>query len=204
LKVINNITELTDLVEAIHSSRENKKTVVLIGGFARVGKTTLASGLSKRLTDKKIENQVICLDSWLISFDKRQPGSKVIERYHTKEMIKSLKDLIIGSEIFPPVFDSISRKQIKEKGNELVSFSSGVLIIEGTIALALKELFDLSSLKINIKINDCERIKRLIHFYKCVKELPSEEFKRLISDREKEEIPFIQEASRNADVIFSW
>lgn len=204
LKAINTITELTDLVISKHSFNENKKTVVLIGGFARVGKTTLASGLSKRLTDNKIENQVVCLDSWLVSFDKRQPGSKVIERYHSKEMIRSLKELIKGSTIYPPVFDPVSRKQIKEKGNEPVGFSSGVLIIEGTIALALKELLDLASLKINIKISDCERLRRLIHFYKSVKQLPSEEYKRLISDREKEEIPFIKEASRNADIIFSY
>jgi len=203
LKVINSITGITDLIESIHSSGKNKKTVILIGGFARAGKTTLASGLSKRLTDKKIENQVVSLDSWLVSFDKRRPGSKVIDRYHKEKMVKSLKELIHGLEIFPPLYDFVSRKQIKEKGNKSVKFGSGVLIIEGTIALAIKELFDFSVLKINIKISDCERFKRLIHFYKLIKQLPSEEYKRLISEREKEEIPFIQEASLNADVIYS-
>lgn len=202
MKVINSIDGLLDLVESIHSTNENKKTVILIGGFARGGKTTLASELSKNLSIKKIKNQVICLDSWLISLDERQPDSKVIERYHTKDMVKSLNELIKGSEIFPPVFDPISRKQIKEKGSEPLKFDTGVLVIEGTIVLALKELVDLASLKINITISDCKRYKRLVHFYKSVKRLTSEDYKRIIKDREKEEIPFIQEASRNADIIF--
>jgi hypothetical protein len=90
-----------------------------------------------------------------------------------------------------------------KKGTDPLKFNNGVLIIEGTIALALKELLNLASLKVNIMISDCTRYKRLVHFYKSVKQLPSEKYKRLILEREKEEIPFIFEASRNAEIIFS-
>lgn len=202
MKVINSKNELVDLVESIHSSNEDKKTVILIGGYARSGKTTIATALSKVFSNKGVKNRVVCLDSWLVSFDERQPNSKVIERYHTKDMVSSLKELINGEVIFPPVFDPVSRRQIKQQGSEPLKFDKGVLIIEGTIALALKELVDLTSLSINIKISDYKRYKRLIHFYKLVKQLPPEDYKQLIQIREKEEIPFIREASRNADVIF--
>lgn len=203
MKEIKTISELTELIESIHASNENKKTVVLIGGFARVGKTTLSSELSKNLTHKKIENKVVCLDSWLLSHNKRKAGSKVIERYQTKEMIEALRSIINGFEIFPPKFDPVTRMQIKVKGIDPVKFDMGILIIEGTIALSFNELNELASLKININISSCTRLKRLLYFYKSVKQLPREEYKQLISRREKEEIPFIREASKNADIVYT-
>ncbi len=204
MKVIDSVIELADLVVKIYTSNQEQKTIILIGGFARVGKSTLAKELHRKLENRNIKSQIITIDSWLVSFDKRKPDSKVIDRYHIENMISALKKLINGIEINPPLYDPVSRTQIAEVGPEQVSFKSGILIIEGVIALALTELVNLATLKIHIEITDCKRLKRLVDFYKTIKGLPAKEYKRLILEREKEEIPYIKKSSQNADVILSW
>ena len=203
MKVINSLNVLVDLIQRTHLSNSENKTIVLIGGVSRSGKSTLAKRLSIFFKTKMIECQIIELDSWLVSADQRKRNSKVIDRYHTKKIVNSMKDLMDGNVIFPPQYDSISRAQIAEIGSKSVSFKYGVLIIEGIIALALKELREIARLKIHTDISDFRRIKRLINFYKDVKALPNFEYKKLIKERELEEIPYIKKASDNADVIFA-
>lgn len=200
---INSVFELADLIEKDNSLNHQRKTIILIGGCARVGKSTLSKRLNQLLKDRNLMSQVISLDSWLISHDKRKPGSKVIDRYHTKNMISALMDLYNGNVIYPPLYDSITRIQLSEIGPKPVSFKSGVLIVEGVIVLALNELTKLASIKIHLDINNCKRLRRLIEFYKVTKKISANEYKQLIKAREKEEVPYIRSISQNADIIYS-
>ncbi len=202
LKIINSVNELADIVEQTYFLNQQNKTIILIGGYARVGKSTLANKLNQKLKLKSIESQVIALDSWLVSYNKRKPGSKVIDRYHIKNIANSLVDLIDGKVIYPPFYDTVARIQILVNGPDPVSFKSGVLIIEGVIALAISELIERANLKINLEISNLKRYRRLISFYKEIKKLPSNDIKPLIKAREKEEIPFIKKLSYKADITF--
>ena len=202
LKKINSVNELADIVEQTYFQNQQKKTIILIGGYARAGKSTLAEKLNQKLKLKSIESLVIALDSWLVSYNKRKPGSKVIDRYHTKNIANSLVDLIDGKLIYPPLYDSVARIQILVNGPDPVSYKSGVLIIEGVIALAISELIERANLKVNLEISNLKRYRRLIYFYKEIKKLPAKDFKPLIREREKEEIPFIKKLSHKADITF--
>lgn len=202
MKKINSVNELADLVEHAYFLNQQKKTIILIGGYARVGKSTLAEKLNQKLKLRTIESQVVAMDSWLVSYNNRKPGSKVIDRYHTKNMANSLVDLIDGKVIYPPLYDSVTRNQLLVNGHDPVSFKDGILIIEGVIALAISELIERANLKINLEISNLKRYRRLINFYKEIKKLPSKDFKSLIKAREKEEIPFIKKLSHKADITF--
>jgi len=203
LKKINSVFDLADIVEQKHLLNPQQKTIVLIGGCARVGKSTLSKELNQLLIKKKLKSLVIPLDLWLVSHNKRKPDSTVIDRFHTKIMIKSLIDLYNGQIIYPPLYDFVKRVQILETGHKPITYKSGILIIEGVIALALSELRKLASISIHLEINNRQRLKRLIEFYTETKKLPASECRRLIKEREKEEVPFINDKSKHADLIFN-
>ena len=203
MKTINSVEVLANLVESIHMSSFESKSIILIGGVSRSGKSTLAKKLGLMLETKSIDCQIIEMDKWLVSLEKRKQNSKVIDRYHIESLIISLRDLLSDKVIFPPHYDSISRTQIAEIGSKPLSFKSGILIIEGVVALAVKELEKLAKIKIHVEISDFQRYRRLINFYKVIKAIPSKEYRQLIKDREKEEIPYIKKTSQKADVIFA-
>lgn len=201
--VINSVTVLSNIVVTAHHVNKKKTTTILMGGYSRTGKSTLACKLKQKLENNSISTQIITLDWWLVSFNKRKPNSKVIDRYDTENIIKSLNALSDGQSIYPPHYDPVSRMRVTEKEPNWISFRSGVLIVEGVIGLAVKELIDIADLKIFVEIADYVRLKRLIHFYKTVKKTGRAEYKKIILQREKEEVPYIKKTSENADIIFN-
>jgi len=55
-----------------------------------------------------------------------------------------------------------------------------------------------------VKISECKRLRRLIDFYNRVKKISRNEYKKIIRDRELEEVPLIKKSSVLADAIFEW
>ncbi len=176
--------------------------LILIGGCSRTGKTTLALKLSELFESDGIECSIVNLDSWLISSEKRKAASTVIERYDCPAIITAIKDILDGKKIFPPVYDVVSRKRISEKGEECCSAYSGVVIADGVIALALKELLEIASLKIFTTVCDNIRTERLMDFYINMKGLARSKAEEIISSRENEEVLFIKQTSEHADLSF--
>lgn len=130
--------------------------------------------------------------------------SKVTERYDIIAISDSVEKLLNGKTILPPVYDPITRKRLECNLGHPVKIKSGILIVEGVIALSINNLVKKSNFNIFIEIPDCVRIKRLIDFYGRVKKLPQPEYKSIIIAREKEEIPFVKKTAVNADIIFRW
>jgi len=176
---------------------------ILVGGSSRTGKSTLTSMLSSKFKADGIETNIINLDPWLISMEKRRSSSTVMERYDCDGIQKSIKAILKGKRVFPPVYDVVSRKRIAEKSDKFLMAKSGIVFIEGVIALALKRLLELAELKIFTNIPDKIRLKRLTDFYVNTKELTYDEAERIIQSREKEEVAFIKKTAEQADIIFS-
>jgi len=177
-------------------------SLILIGGCSRTGKTTLAENIKRELTKDNIHSLVVHSDHWIVSLEKRQPDSKVLERFECAEIEKAITLLLNKNKIFPPVYDPISRKRISENSNHYFYLENGVLIVEGVIVLALKNLFEKSSYNIYIEINDEKRTQRLYDFYRNIKKLSEKQTLSIISSRENEEVLFIKELSKNADCIY--
>lgn len=195
------------MFEIVHNSflESNRNIfVILVGGCSRAGKSTLSSQLAEQFFATGISSLIVNTDCWLISVDKRKPGSTVSERYDLRAINSSVTRLLKGETVFPPVYDPVSRKRLDNITGDPIQIKSGVLIVEGVIALADQALLKRSNARIFVEIPDRLRVKRLLDFYGRVKKVARPEYKTIISDREKEEIPFIKSTAANANLLFSW
>lgn len=174
--------------------------IILIGGCSRSGKSSLANKLNNQFIQSGNNSLIVNLDSWIIDVEKRKPDSIVIERFKVNEIVNSVTALLRGDIIYPPVYDSILRKN--QGLSSPIQLKSGILIIEGVIALTIPELLEIANLKIYVNIPDVTRLKRLIHFYKTVKKMEKYEYRKIIIEREKEEVPFIKASKMQADIIY--
>lgn len=188
-------------IDSIKSHNGNH-FVILIGGCSRTGKTTFSKRLAQITEEKGIDTLIISIDSWLLSVEKRKSNSTVYERYDTEGIAKALHDLLINETVVPPTYDPISRRSVHDQNGPNLYIQSGVIIIEGTITLSIDKLVEKSNLNIFVQTSDCIRLKRLLDFYSNVKGLNKKEYKQIISSREKEEIPFIKQSAKFADIIF--
>ena len=115
-------------------SADTKTKIVLIGGNAQSGKSTIAKRLSLFLDEKGITNQTIALDHFLLPKEKRAAAKTVIERFDLPNIEQSIKDYLNGTSIGLEVYHkdpSIDRQKIN-----LAYQKENVLIIEGVVALA--------------------------------------------------------------------
>lgn len=181
---------------------KKQPSVILIGGCSRTKKSTLALKLSENFKAIDIMCNIVDLDSWIISIEKREQNSAVIDRYDCDAIVVAVKDILRGDIVFPPLYDPVSRRRIAERGEKFYFVKSGIIIVEGVIALALKELVEIASIKIFSMVSDKVRLASLMDFYVKTKGLGSDTAREIICSREKEEVPFIKRTSRYADLIF--
>lgn len=179
----------------------NGSSLVLVGGCSRTGKSALSVMLSEKLLADRIEHGIVNLDAWLLGVDERGHHSLVMERYDCQAIISSVKELLQGKAVYPPVYDMISRRRISASGEKGITVVSGIIIAEGVIALALNELVEIASLKIFVHVSDKVRTERLFSFYRDVKKLSVDEVEAVIAERECEEVPFIKQTASCADII---
>lgn len=201
-KKIETIDHLINEINDLSLFNNHKLFLILIGGCSRSGKSVLANKLKDRLKKENPNTNLLNLDSWIISAEKRKPDSNVLERYDSKALIDDVNRLLDGESVQIPNYDPISRKRLQSGNIKTLLVHSGVLIIEGVVALALKDLMVQSDLRIFVDVPDYLRIKRLIKYYGETKKLPKNIYKKIILDREKEEVPFIKKTSSEADIIF--
>jgi len=177
--------------------------LLLIGGCSRSGKTTLSKKIAHQLNKNDINSIVVNIDSWIISIEKRKIDSKVMDRFECNEIIKSINLLLNEEKVYPPIYDPITRTRSAEKNADYYYLEKGVLIVEGVIVIALKELLEKSLYSIFVDISDEKRLKRLYDFYRKVKGLSERQTNNIILSREKEEVLFIKKHSKNASCIYN-
>lgn len=198
------INELFEVVHQTYIGSGKNIFVILVGGCSRAGKSTLSSALAEQFSNNRIENRVINTDSWLISVEKRKTGSKVAERYDLDEINAALEKILNGETVLPPVYDPATRKRVEGATDKAIQLNAGVLIVEGVITMADRNLLAKSQIKIFVEIGDALRIKRLIEFYRKVKKVDRNTYKQIILEREKEETLFVKATAENADFLFTW
>lgn len=203
-KHYSSIDDLFTHVYNAYRKSGHERFIILVGGCSRSGKTTLSNELHRRFSDMAVNAVSLNLDAWLIGVDERKPNSTVVERYEMSEIIIAVDALLAGETIYPPVYDSVSRKRLMDQAGSPLMINRGVLLIEGVIALCYEALLLKSHSRIFVNIPDVPRIKRLLQFYRDVKNLPRSSYKDIILARESEEVPFIKKTALNADIVFCW
>ncbi|MHA2246035.1 MAG: hypothetical protein ACXADY_13815 [Candidatus Hodarchaeales archaeon] len=137
-----------------------------------------------------------------MGIDERIGIEIVRERYNYSEIIKSMKYVLKGEKMYPPIYDPKTRAVSRENLSEYIQIEKGICIIEGVIALDIPELRTLSDIKIYTEVEDEIRKKRLMEFYCQFKECSAQESKEIINEREVEEVPYIKETEAFADIIY--
>ena len=202
-KIINYETLLNVLLEK-HSNCKRNRFLISISGCSRSGKTTLAKKIQKDLLKKGITNTIISLDNWLLGLNERKGDETVRERFQYKKISEAIDKLKKGKKVYTPVYDSKTRQIINKKNPKPVYIENkGVGIIDGIVALDIKDVRDITDCKVFIDIDDEIRRERLIEFYATYKKYPSEEVKKIIEPRENDEVKLIKKTKDYADIIYN-
>jgi uridine kinase len=200
------LDSIDDLFERLQHSIDraaDTRSLILIGGCSRSGKSTLAKAIASRFRAGGVPARTLSLDRWLVSVERRSATSTVLERYDCGAIASSVTALLRGETVHPPVYDVATRRRVAERSDEGIHLESGVVIAEGVIALGLETLLPLARASIFTAVNDEVRLSRLLEFYTQTKRLTTQAASSVIGERELEEIPFIKSTSANADFIFS-
>ena len=197
------IEELINNLLQVFESNNSKIHYVFIGGLSRSGKSTLSNKIYNKVSKIK-KCFLIPLDSWIIDYDQRRPNSTVLERYNIAEIKQFFLNLSNSNAVSIPNYDSILRKRVINDYTEKLLITEGLVIVEGVIALEVAKLVGLEGFKIYVNVSNYTRIKRLITFYKDYKKVHKNEYKKIIMDRELEEIPFIKKTASYADIFYNF
>jgi histidinol-phosphate phosphatase family protein len=104
-------------------------SLLLVGGLARSGKTTVAAALRRLLAARGVSSRIIHVDSWIRSHAERADG--LLGRYDMDALGTGLAGWLNGSDaVFDePVYDRLSRES--RTGRQVRIGSEDVVILEG-------------------------------------------------------------------------
>jgi histidinol-phosphate phosphatase family protein len=180
--------------------------LVLIGGLARTGKSSVAQVLKEMLAENGRGAHVLPLDSWLKAESSRAEGTSVAERFDidaASQMIRRLVDAPHPQEVELPVYDRRNRRPFTTRVRFCVA-PADVLIVEGVPALMLEELMPAAAVRIHLDMPEPARLDRLRADYQWRGESPAA-VDALIASRAADETPLVQAASSRANVtIEAW
>jgi histidinol-phosphate phosphatase family protein len=171
--------------------------VVLVGGLARSGKSSLAAVLARHLCSAGQGALVVSLDHWLRSAADRQDG--VLGRYDMAAIEQALVDLVTGRAVRAPVYDALMRVSLPDRIGFLGA-PDDVLIFEGCPALLSEALCARATLRIYTDCSPHVRRQRFAHEY-CRRGLSADEIDALYAARETDEHDLVCASAARADHI---
>ena len=172
--------------------------LILIGGLARSGKSTLASVLAHELRARGLTVQALSLDRWLCTPDARGPG--VLGRFDLVATVEALGPWLRGGALraYPPFYDRFTRASLSE-GPAVELPAEGVLILDGVPALTVPFATERTLHRLYIEADEGERSQRVIADLGRRGHSP-EAARATFQDRSRDETPIIAESAGAADV----
>ena len=186
------------IIGNIKKNKNNSPIIIRVGGLARSGKSTFVKLLTKKLQKSGIMTQILSLDNWIVALDDRTDKMTVRERYKYDVILRDITRLINGENILLKKYESYSRKIVDEKYFSLDG--SRCLVIDGVPALNIEGLRNISKIKVYIEVNEDIRRERFFSFYRW-KGLPDKVIEHLYQKRLNDEVPFIKESKKHANII---
>jgi histidinol-phosphate phosphatase family protein len=174
-------------------------TVVLIGGLAFSGKSSIAASLASVLRAQGRSAVVVQLDNWLLG-ERERNGLSVVDRYDLAAARAFLTDAVAGPGVKKvPRYDRFLRQSIPN-GVEIEIHADPILIVEGVPALADLALLDMSSQRVYVERPEADRLKAMADNYRW-RGWDEVRIAALLAERGTEEVPFISATSRFANVV---
>lgn len=197
-----NYKKLFDCLLAAYTKSNKKRFMVLIGGCAQSGKTTLAKRIKKDLRKKNIEGIIISLENWLLGLNERKGTETVRKRFQYEKISEAITQIKDGNKVYASIYDPKTRLIVSKKSLNPIYINKGICIVDGVVALDIEELRSISDFNIFVDVDDDIRKKRLMKFYVDYKKCSIYESEKLIKARELEEVPTIKKTMNYADVIY--
>lgn len=183
-----------------HCGKAHKPFVILIGGLARSGKSTLASYL--RLEFQKRGQKVLAVkaDDWIMPAGDRTGKETVAERFRLKTFEKDMLDLFNNEPVTVQKYNSKSRSL----SEEVIYRYAGqdVVILDGAPLLHSQTLLNLADVSAFVVVDEDERYRRFVQFYRW-KGFSENETGLLYTERLQDEEPLIAETSEKADIVIN-
>lgn len=146
------------------SSGQMKEALIigLCGGSAS-GKTTVAKKIIEELNVQWVS--LLCMDSFYKVLDHEEHSQALNNNYNFDHpdafdfdlIVKTLKDLKSGKQVYVPVYNFATHSREKQKKTV---YGANVVIFEGILAFASKELLDLMDIKIFVDTDADIRLAR--------------------------------------------
>jgi uridine kinase len=172
--------------------------IILIGGNARSGKSTLARYLRLKLEQDGRSVLQIGLDNWILPESKRINTSSVYDRFQLSKIETDLQQILAGIN-----FSIMSYPNHPERKAESLSFSyhgQDLVIVDGVVALSSEVIRDLSHWKLFVEIPPALHGERIRKYYEW-RGKTNVEIEELYEKRFEDEYRHIEKERRFADFI---
>jgi len=174
--------------------------VLLIGGNARTGKSTLASYL--RIAFKNAGHRVlqVALDNWLLPEDQRTESMNVYDRFQLKILENDIRNLLTGQPLLLSSYTNHPER--KPLPVEYSLEHADIVIIEGVVALSSEIIRQSAQLKIFTTLTPDLFRKRIDEYYRW-RGRTTEDIEDLVKKRKSDEYQLIEKESKLADLIIN-
>jgi uridine kinase len=176
--------------------------LVLIGGLARTGKSTIANVLRSELVARQQDAQVLSLDRWLRPAAERTAG--VLGRYALEEAKKDLKDWFYGGALNAdlPSYDRVLRSRGLPERTVLAQDT--VLILEGVPALLVDWRGERRIWRLHIEAAEASRRVRIEADLVARRLADEQGAAQTYEQRQQDETPLVTAARTTADGVLDF
>jgi histidinol-phosphate phosphatase family protein len=176
--------------------------LVLVGGLARQGKSTLTGVLCHELIRSGLDARVLPLDGFLRNFEDRQRG--VLGRYDLDLLQGTLAPWLRcegAVDIEAPIYDRLTRRRVSS-GTRLHLTPASVLIVDGVPALLIKAPTSRRIFRIFVDGEAAARERRVVEDL-IARGMSPEEARTTNAERAKDETPIVAASIARADIVLS-
>lgn len=192
------------LADAARACRDAR--VVLIGGLARSGKSSVAQVLRELLNEEGGTAHVLSLDAWLKPNTARAEGTGVHARFDLEaaaRLVTTLRGATDTRTFALPVYDRRQRAYLPIP-LEFAVAPGDVVIVEGVPALVSDPLVAASDIRIHVDVPEPQRVERLRADYQWRGDV-ADAVDAMLASRASDETPAVTRAAARAGfTIASW
>jgi D,D-heptose 1,7-bisphosphate phosphatase len=189
---------LKHVFDKIIQTETRSPVVILIGGNARSGKSTLASYLKIKMEQEGKKILRINLDNWILPEKKRSECKSVYDRFQLSKIETDIQQILAGITI--QLQSYIRHPEHKSESIKYQYTGQDFILIEGVVSLSSEALRDLARFKIFTDVQPDIHFKRFEDYY-LWKGKDSFEINNLYKSRLTDEYQLIEKERIFADFI---
>ena len=184
--------------DTVISQLLKKPSVLLIGGNARSGKSTLAAYLKWKMERNGLKTLKIGLDNWILPENKRESCKNVYDRFRLEKIEQDIQQILAGIKVTVGPYNmypegKVSAVSYRYTGEE-------VILIEGVVALSSAIIRELAHYKIFMDTDNSIHRQRIGEFYSWRGKTQGET-EQLYMQRLQNEYQLIEKERKFADLI---